>query len=138
MSLSAALDSAMAQIPGCLFAGFAELGSGLMLAARPAGALSEAQTDNLAALAVVLFEAPPIRSIGEALAVSGKKRADPAEPLYGETLALSGGRLHLFLRLPDQPGHVACFVSDHRDDPAKVLEAARQELATLARAKIAP
>lgn len=138
MSLAAALDSAMAQVPGCVFAGFVELESGLMLAARPAGALTELEADNLAALAVVLYKAEPMRRLGDAIAGKAGGAASSGESRFGEALAISGARLHLFLRLPGQAGQVACFVSDHREDPAKVLDAARAGLATLAKAKLAP
>ena len=72
MPFDAKLKSAMANMPGCIFAGVTDLEQGLMIGFSPAAALDAQEVENLAAMAVGYLESAPAKSIATGLHPKGK------------------------------------------------------------------
>ncbi|KUJ73178.1 hypothetical protein AVO45_15665 [Ruegeria marisrubri] len=108
MSIETALKAAMETIPDCIAAGYVDMGTGMLLSVQGEDPECEAALGNLAIAVANLFQGRGVQAFEEMLRAAGAQ--DPESPGFGEIAVFSNGRLHVFLRTPQYPDHVVCYI----------------------------
>ncbi|MBD3676808.1 MAG: hypothetical protein HUJ27_00210 [Rhodobacteraceae bacterium] len=117
-ALSNSLNEALEQMPGCVFVGYLDLSVGMVLGSAALGEIPEELQENLGVSALNYLNGKSVRALAESLGGSSES--------FDEALVAVGGATHVFIRLPERPNHVLCFMFPGEGDPRPLLQIARQ------------
>ncbi|WP_281972931.1 hypothetical protein [Ruegeria faecimaris] len=108
MSIETALNDAMATIPDCIAAGYVDMKTGMLLGTHVTGSESAEALDTLAIAVANLFQGRGVIAFENLLRSTDAD--DTENPGFGEIAVFSKDRLNIFLRTPDYPDHVVCYI----------------------------
>lgn len=109
MSLQAALDKAVSEIPECVAAGYVDLDSGMLLGIKTVDSHPSDVMDLLAAATSDMFQGPNVVMI-ENLFKKARGLAQDNTHYFQEMIVMSSNLIHIFTRGKQNQGHVATFV----------------------------
>ena len=125
MILDNVLSTSMQALPGCGYAAYIDLELGMILASVPPDFFDADGTEALAVAAANLFEGRHLQAV-EILLMGDTDALEPEH--FHEAITISERHLHLFLRLPDNPGHLVCYVCDKTGSAEAIMIKARASL----------
>ncbi len=108
MSIQASLTAAMETIPDCIAAGYVDMETGMLLGTNVSDPASADDLETFAIAVANLFQGRGVGAFEALLRQSGTEQAD--NPGFGEIAVFSRDRLNIFLRTPDYPDHVVCYI----------------------------
>jgi len=131
MSLERALSEAMKTVPECLAAGYVDMDSGMLLAAKTLDSHPQEVLDIVAAATADMFQGPTVVEVETHFKASrGVKDADVH--YFQEFLVFSENLIHVFARTKKYPNHVVCFVCRKSANVGMVLAKGRMAVEGLA------
>lgn len=109
MSMDAALQQAISNIPECLAAGFVDLTTGMLIGIKTVDSHPQEVMDFLAAATADMFQGPNVVSIENAFK-KARGRESEGQHYFREIVVLSENLVHVFMRSKANQDHVAGFV----------------------------
>ncbi|EEE35921.1 conserved hypothetical protein [Rhodobacteraceae bacterium KLH11] len=108
MSIDAALASAIETIPDCIAAGYVDMETGMLLGIEASDRENAEALENLALAVANLFQGRGTKGFEDLLRSAGIDEVE--HPGFGEIAVFASDRLHIFLRTPEYPDHVVCYI----------------------------
>lgn len=132
MSLDVQLKARMESIPGCIGAGYIDLGSGMPLAVVSQVPMDEEARNLLAVAAVQVMSSSSVSEIGQALELVD----DASTPPFRETIILTPKAIHVFERMKNYPTEAVFLIFEPDIPPDQAIKSARKSLSQLSLAGI--
>lgn len=127
MSLDNALQTAIADIPECVAAGYVDLTSGMILGIKSVDSHPAEVIDIIAAATADLFQGPNVSSI-EKLFKKARGVKDDGQHYFQEMVINSDNLIHVFLRGKKNPEQVLGIVTRKSANLGMVLSKSRSAL----------
>ena len=109
MSLDAALQKSVSEVPECVAAGYVDLSTGMLLAIKTVDSHPSEVLDVLAAATADMFQGPNVQLI-ESLFKKARGIANDAHHYFQEMIVMSDNLVHVFMRSKSNEEHVVGFV----------------------------
>jgi len=132
MSLDAALQKAISEIPECVAAGHVDLSTGMLLGIKTVDSHPAEVMDILAAATADLFQGSNVLTI-ESLFKKARGVQD-GKHYFQEIIVNSDNLVHVFIRSKSNEEHVSCFVCRKSVNLGMAVTKARQAINYLASA----
>lgn len=129
MSLDAALESAIGEVPDCVAGAYLDLTTGLVLAIHADDPDDEDTIETVAASLPDLFEG---RAFEQVASTFGKTAEAPESGAFNEFMVFGSKHIHLFLRSQSQPDNVLSLVCRRDAKIGLVLARSRKTVETVA------
>lgn len=133
MSLDKALQEAMASVPECLAAGYVDMGTGMLLAAKTVDSHPQEVLDIVGAATADLFQGSNVVAIENMFKKSRGTSKDESH-YFKEIVVFSENLLHMFLRSAKYTDHVAVFVCRKSANVGMVIAKSRMAIEKLSSA----
>lgn len=130
MSLEAALQNAVMQIPECVAAGYVDMGTGMLLGVKTVDSHPQQVLDLVSAATADLFQGPNVVAI-ERMFKKGRGLPDDGHHYFQEMIVFSDNLLHVFLRGKKYTDHAVTFVCRKSANIGMVLTKSRMVLGSL-------
>jgi hypothetical protein len=131
MSLDAAIQKAVADVPECVAAGYVDLTTGMLLSVKTVDSHPAEIMDILAAATADLFQGTNVALI-ESLFKKARGIANDDHHYFQELMILSDNLLHIFARMKSNEEHVVCFVCRKSVNLGMALTKARSAMPAIA------
>lgn len=132
MSLDAALQKAISEIPECVAAGHVDLSTGMLLGIKTVDSHPNEVMDILAAATADLFQGSNVLTI-ESLFKKARGVQD-GKHYFQEIIVNSDNLVHVFIRSKSNEEHVSCFVCRRSVNLGMAVTKARQAVNIIAAA----
>lgn len=127
MSLDAALNQALAQVPECLAGGYVDLNSGMLLAIKTLDSHPNEVIDLLAAATADLFQGQNVSMI-ETLFKRARGLKEDNHHYFQEIIVNSDNLIHVFMRGKLHPDYILVLVCRKSANLGMALTKARMAL----------
>ena len=128
--LETTLQKVMAEVPECVAAGYVDMSTGMLLAARTIDSHPREVLDLVAAATADLFQGSTVSAI-ERLFRKSRGVKDDGHHYFQEIIVNSDNLVHLFLRGKTNEALVACFVCRRSTNLGMALTKARMAMPEL-------
>ena len=128
--LETAIQKTMSEVPECVAAGFVDMSTGMLLAARTIDSHPREVLDLVAAATADLFQGSTVSAI-EKLFRKSRGVKDDGHHYFQEIIVFSDNLLHVFLRGKKNNDHVVTFVCRKSANVGMVLTKTRLGLSSL-------
>jgi hypothetical protein len=125
MSLDAALQKAVSEIPECVASGYVDLTTGMLLGIKTVDSHPSEIMDILAAATADLFQGPNVVTI-ESLFKKARGVENDGHHYFQEMIILSDNLVHIFARMKHNEEHVVTFVCRKSVNLGMALSKSRQ------------
>jgi len=133
MSLDAALQKAVSEVPECVAAGYVDLTTGMLLGIKTVDSHPSEIMDILAAATSDLFQGPNVVTI-ESLFKKARGVKNDGHHYFQEMFILSDNLVHIFARMKTNEEHVLVFVCRKSVNLGMALTKSRQAATVVASA----
>ena len=130
MSLDAALQKSVSEVPECVAAGYVDLSTGMLLAIKTVDSHPSEVLDVLAAATADMFQGPNVQLI-ESLFKKARGIANDAHHYFQEMIVMSDNLVHVFMRSKSNEEHVVGFVCRKSVNLGMALTKARAAMPAL-------
>jgi hypothetical protein len=124
MSIDAALQKAMSDVPECVAAGYVDLSTGMLLGIKTVDSHPQEVMDILAAATADLFQGTNVSTI-ESLFKKARGVQD-GKHYFQEIIVNSDNLVHVFIRSKANEDQVSCFVCRRSVNLGMAVTKARQ------------
>lgn len=124
MKITEQLDGLRARFPACAIAAFADLSTGLVLAATTSTKVSQERLDTLCGSATNALRGPLFQTVASTI-------MNRASDTTSYVMQLSANSLDIFVEAPTQTDEALCLVCAHNVDVDGLVQHARDLLETL-------
>lgn len=128
--LESTLQKVMSEIPECVAAGYVDMSTGMLLAARTIDSHPREVLDLVAAATADLFQGSTVSAI-EKLFRKSRGVKDDGHHYFQEIVVFSDNLLHVFQRGRKNTDHVVTFVCRKSANVGMVLTKTRLSMATV-------
>lgn len=133
MSLDAALQSAVSQVPECVAAGYVDLNTGMLLGVKTVDSHPAEVLDVIAAATADMFQGPNVSTI-ESLFKKARGVDNDGHHYFQEMVVLSDNLIHVFMRSKAMEDQVLGLVCRKSANLGMVLTKARGVLPEIEKA----
>jgi hypothetical protein len=130
-TLDRTLQSAMAQVPECVAAGYVDMATGMLLGVKTVDSHPQEVLDLVSAATADLFQGSNVTAIEGMFKRTRGIKANDDTHYFQEIVVFSENLLHMFLRCKKNVNHVVVFICRKSANVGMVIAKSRMSVPTL-------